>query len=38
MEPGVRLKMHTVMTWMSIFSSRGSKSGSHWEKASLLSC
>lgn len=37
MEPGMRLKMHTIMTRLCTFSYRGSKSGSHWEKASLLS-
>lgn len=37
MEPGMRLKMHTIMTCVCTFSYRRSQSGSHWGKASLLS-
>lgn len=37
MEPGMRLQMHTTMICVCTFSYRGSKSGSHWAEASLVS-
>lgn len=37
MEPGMSLITYTIMTGRCIFSYMGSKSGSHSEKASLLS-